>query len=117
MTIDGEEGTVSRIAIEFDSAGLAARDPAGTAFSDVIVEMTQQWTPAQGSGAAHPRRLHDRLQTSTPVNVRYVIRKRVGNRARTNEARALRSAFTEPTNHAAYFTGDQEPFAMLHRGT
>ena len=76
--------------------------------------MTQQWTPAQGGG--QPIRggctIVCKLDTG---EVRYVIRKRVGNRARTNEARALRSAFTEPTGHAAYFTGHQEPFAMLHR--
>ena len=115
VTIDGEEGTVSRIAIELIRPAWRS-DPAGTAFSDVIVEMTQQWTPAQGSG--QPIRGGCTIVCNLDTGeVRYVIRKRVGNRARTNEARALRSAFTEPTNHAAYFTGDQEPFAMLHRGT
>jgi len=114
VTIDGEKGTVSRIAIESIRPAWRS-DPAGTAFADVIVEMTQRWTPAQGGDQSIRGGCTIVCKLDT-CEVRYVIRKRVGNRARTNEARELRSAFTEPTNHAAYFTGHQEPFAMLHRG-
>jgi hypothetical protein len=117
VAIDGVRGTVSRI--EIGSVRPAWRvSPTGDILSDIIVEMTQQWNPADGSGQSY-RGGCTIICDLDSGKVRYVIRKRVGNIARTDEAKKFRGALTEATSQAAYFSdahGHGEPFAMIHRG-
>lgn len=116
VTIDGEKGTVSRI--EIGSVRPAWRvNPEGDIHSDVIVEMTQRWTP-DGSDQSF-RGGCTIVCDLNGGDVRYVIRKRVGHGGRTENEKRFRGALTDAAAQAPYFTdahGHGEPFAMLHRG-
>ena len=117
VMIDGVKGTVSRI--EVASVRPAWRISAsGDILSDVIVEMTQQWKPADGSGQTF-RGGCTIICDLESGDVRYVIRKRVGHSSRTADEKKFRGALTETTSQAAYFSDGHdhsEPFAMMHRG-
>jgi hypothetical protein len=121
VTIDGVKGTVTRIEIgsvrpawRFDPLG-DVLSPERNILSDIIVEMTQQWTPVDGNGQSFRGgcTIICNLETG---KVRYVIRKRVGHIVRTQIEQEFRG---DTTGKAAYFMnahGHGEPFAMLHRG-
>ena len=112
VVIDGEKGTVSRI--EIASIRPAWRvGPTGDIVSDIIVEMTQRWMP--GGGGQSFRGGCTIICDLDSGDVRYVIRKRVGHRDRTQAEQQFRGALTDKTSQAAYFS-DGEPFAMVHRG-
>ncbi|WP_421995475.1 S8 family serine peptidase [Reyranella sp.] len=117
ITIDGVKGKVSRI--EIGSVRPAWRvAPDGGILSDIIVEMTQRWTPADAGGRSF-RGGCTIICDLDSGDVRYVIRKRVGNPRRTEQEMAFRGALAESDSHAAYFVeanGRGEPFAMMHRG-
>jgi Subtilase family len=117
VSIDGVKGTVSRI--EIGSVRPAWRvSPTDDILSDVIVEMTQRWTPADGGGQSFRGGCTIICDLDTG-KVRYVIRKRVGHIGRTTNEMKFRGALAETTSQAEYFTsadGHGEPFAMLHRG-
>jgi hypothetical protein len=113
VVIDGIPGTVSRI--EIGSVRPAWRTGAdGDVIADVVVEMTQRWTPDGGEqsfrgGCTIVCDLED-------GDVRYVIRKRVGHRSRMQSELQFRGALAEARSTSAVYFADGEPFAMLHRG-
>lgn len=116
MVIDGEPGTVSRIEIHsMRPARRVNRD--GAIRSDIVIEMTQSWTP-EGSGEPRPRHYRGGCTIVCDLDggqVRYLIRKRVGNKARMATEREFRIGMV---GEAAYFNdvgGHSEPFAMMHR--
>ena len=117
VTIDGKKGKVSRI--EIGSVRPAWRvAPNGDIRSDIIVEMTQRWKPDDGGGKSF-RGGCTVICDLDSGDVRYVIRKRVGNSSRTREELGFRGALAEAGDHsAAYFDDSEgsEPFAMMHRG-
>ena len=115
MMIDGVKGTVSRIEIGAVRPAWRVSPTTGNIHSDVIVEMTQQWTPADsGQSFRGGCTIVCGLDTG---DVRYVIRKRVGHSGRTADQQSFRGALTDTSSQTAYFIGAQhEPFAMIHRG-
>jgi hypothetical protein len=115
MMIDGVKGTVSRIEIGAVRPAWRVSPTTGNIHSDVIVEMTQQWMPADSSQSFRGGcTIICGLDTG---EVRYVIRKRVGHSGRTADQESFRGALTDSTSQTAYFIGAQhEPFAMMHRG-
>ncbi len=118
VTIDGKKGKVSRI--EIGSVRPAWRvAPNGDILSDVIVEMTQRWKPDDGGGKSF-RGGCTIICDLDSGDVRYVIRKRVGNSNRTNEEVGFRGALAEAGDHSADYFDDTkaggELFAMMHRG-
>ncbi|GEP60586.1 S8 family serine peptidase [Reyranella soli] len=117
VMIDGKKGKVSRI--EIGSVRPAWRvAPNGDILSDIIVEMTQRWKPDDGGGKSF-RGGCTIICDLDSGDVRYVIRKRVGNTIRTNEELGFRGALAEAGDHGAGYFDDAkggEPFAMMHRG-
>jgi hypothetical protein len=111
-TIDGVKGTVSRIEIHSVRPARRVRLD-GTIKSDIIVEMTQKWTPGGWQGPPF-RGGCTLVCDATNGSVRYVIRKRVGHVKRTQAEAEFRGAMGGE-GHAAFFAGHGEPFAMLHR--
>jgi len=80
---------------------------------DIIVEITQKWTPDGWTGP--PFRGGCTLVCDANDGcIRYVIRKRVGHAGRTKAETDFRGAMGGE-GHAAFFAGHGEPFAMLHR--
>jgi hypothetical protein len=117
VTVDGQPGTVSRI--EIGSVRPAWRvAPDGRILSDIVVEMTQRWIPANGGGRSFRGGCTLICDLDTG-NVRYVIRKRVGHRARMEGELAFRGGLADDDAAEDYFStadGHGEPFAMMHRG-
>ncbi len=117
VTIDGQKGQVSRI--EIGSVRPAWRvAPNGDILSDIIVEMTQRWKPDDGGGTSF-RGGCTIICDLDSGDVRYVIRKRVGNSGRTKGELGFRGALAEAGDHGAGYFDDAkggEPFAMMHRG-
>jgi hypothetical protein len=117
VTIDGVKGKVSRIEIGSVRPAQRVSPTTGEIRSDIIVEMTQQWTPNSGDqsfrgGCTIICALND-------DKVRYVIRKRVGHARRTADQQSFRGAMAEAASQSGYFIdppGHGEPFAMIHRG-
>ena len=103
MMIDGVKGTVSRIEIGSVRPAWRVSPTTGDIHSDVIVEMTQQWTPADSSQSFRGGcTIVCDLDTG---EVRYVIRKRVGHSGRTADQQSFRGALTDSTSQTAYFIG------------
>lgn len=113
-TIDGKPGTVSRI--EIGAVRPAWRvAPNGDIRTDLIIEMTQRWMPADMPGQALRGGCTLICDLDT-AEVRYVIRKRVGHKDRANNEIKFRGALADSEGASSYFTGSAaEPFAMLHR--
>jgi len=105
-------GELSRIAVQSVRPARRA-DPGGVIHWDVVIELTQTFTPAE-----QPR-VRFRGGCTLIINfgsalVRYVVRKRVGNALRFAEQMAFGGAGEVANN---YFTADaigSEPFAALH---
>jgi len=115
--IDGKRGIVSKI--EIHSIRPARRvNPDGEIHSDLVIEMTQKWTP-QGADSRSFRGGCTIVCNFDTGHIRYVIRKRVGNAERLKDVQGFRGGMAGEASAAAFFeaaAGGAEPFAMLHRG-
>ena len=91
--------------------------PDGQQRLDLVVEITQSWTPRDETGAKYRGGctlvigLEDRA-------IRYCIRKRVAAEGRVASLASFRLRLADATARSNYFedaTNGAEPFAMLHR--
>jgi Subtilase family len=115
VVIDGVKGTVSRIEVGSVRPAWRVNLATGGILSDVILEMTQRWKPDGGQSVRGGCTIICDLHSG---DVRYVIRKRVGHKARTQAEQQFRGGLAE-ASQAPYFIdahGHGEPFAMMHRG-
>ena len=114
VTIDGTVGQVS--SIEMHSIRPAQRvSPDGVVRTNVVIEMTQKWTPSDGNLETF-RGGCTIICDHESGEVRYVVRKRIGSRSRIDAQRAFTQGFARDSVHASYFGMDRgEPFALLHR--
>ena len=116
-TIDGKSGIVSRI--EIHSIRPARRvNPDNEIHSDIVIEITQKWTPDDAGGRSFRGGCTIVCDFDTG-KIRYVIRKRVGHQGRIAAEQQFRGGMAGESGVAAYFddiAGGSEPFAMLHRG-
>jgi hypothetical protein len=93
--------------------------PDGQQALDLLVEITQSWTPDGQTDLSGPKfrggcTLLIDLATST---IRYCIRKRVANPARIAEQQAFQMTLAgSPRGNYYVNTSGPEPFAVMHRG-
>jgi len=91
--------------------------PDGQQRTDLVVEITQSWFPADGSGKF--RGGCTLLVDLEKRAIRYVVRKRVGHPDRMQAQKAFQMEMAQGNLHFNY-AGEtalrREPFAMLHRG-
>ena len=91
--------------------------PDGQQRTDLVVEITQSWLPADGSGKFRGgcTLIVDLAQRA----IRYVVRKRVGHPDRMQEQEKFQMKMAQGDLGFNYFGGSlerREPFAMVHRG-
>jgi hypothetical protein len=91
--------------------------PDGQQRTDLVVEITQSWLPADGSGKFRGgcTLIVDLEQRA----IRYVVRKRVGHPDRMQEQEKFQMKMAQRDLGFNYFGGSlekREPFAMVHRG-
>ena len=91
--------------------------PDGQQRTDLVVEITQSWLPAYGSGKFRGgcTLIVDLAQRA----IRYVVRKRVGHPDRMQEQEKFQMKMAQGDLGFNYFGGSiekREPFAMVHRG-
>jgi hypothetical protein len=116
VTLDGRKGQVSRL--EMHSVRPAqCVGPNGEILNNVVIEITQRWKP---DGENHFYRGGCTIIADMETGeIRYVIRKRIGNTGSIQAQQAFALRRDEGSAFANYF-GDrgaaEEPFAMLHRG-
>ena len=92
--------------------------PDGQQRTDLVVEITQRWTPS-GQNATSYRGGCTLLIDPRTNKIRYCIRKRVGHPDRVGGQDGYQMGLAGSALHANYFDHDaagREPFAMLHRG-
>jgi hypothetical protein len=95
--------------------------PDGQQAMDLLVEITQSWTPQGQTDFSGPKfrggcTLLIDLETS---RIRYCIRKRVANAERIAAQQAFQMALADSSPRGSYFlnsSSGREPFAMMHRG-
>lgn len=111
-TLDGVKGTVSKPRI-LAVRPLRRQRSDGRILNYIVVEITQRWKP-DGSKSFH-RGGCSIVYDADARKVRYIIRKRLGNRRRVEDE----LAFRQRVNLQPYFSDDEksaQPFAMVHRG-
>lgn len=116
MKVGNVEGTLSRF--EVHSVRPVRRvGPDGQQKLDLVVEITQSWTPA---GSNNKYRGGSTLIIDLESRrIRYVVRKRVGHPARVSSQQGFRMAMADASIRSNYYDDiarGREPFAMLHRG-
>ena len=92
--------------------------PDGQQRTDLVVEITQRWTPS-GQDVTSYRGGCTLLIDLGTHQIRYCIRKRVGHPDRVRNQDSYQMGLAGSALHANYFdhdTAGREPFAMLHRG-
>jgi hypothetical protein len=116
--VAGIEGTLSPF--EVHSVRPARRiSPDGEQVVDLIVDITQSWTPL---GAPPQPKFWGGctlLIDLEALQLRYCIRKRVDQPDRINSEKTFRAAMSHSTLRGTYFDdlpNASEPFAMRHRG-
>jgi len=90
--------------------------PDGQQRLDLVVEITQSWTPEGGVKYRGGSTLIIDLEQS---RIRYVVRKRVGHAERISNQQGFRMALADTSIRSNYYDDiarGREPFAMLHRG-
>ena len=91
--------------------------PDGQQRTDLVIEITQSWLPAEGGKYRGGCTLIIDLEKRA---IRYVVRKRVGHVDRVRDQERYQMELAEG-NLAFNYLGDalmkREPFAMMHRGT
>lgn len=114
VTIDGKKGIVSPIEVHsVRPARRVGRD--GDVRTDIIIELTQKWVPEGWEGPPF-RGGCTIICNREDGEIRYAIRKRVGNATRTKDEIDFHGALAGDPGHAPAFEGAREPFAMMHRG-
>ena len=111
-TIDGVKGKVSKPRI-LAVRPLRRQRADGRILNYIVVEITQRWKPI-GASSFH-RGGCSIVYDADAKKVRYIIRKRLGNRRRIDRELSFRQRF----NLEPYFSDDAkaaQPFAMVHRG-
>ena len=115
ITLGKERGRISKI--EVHSVRPARRvAPSGKIHDDVVIVITQSWKP-QGVGLSF-RGGCTIICDRESGRIRYVIRKRIGNKRNIDEQQRFRMAMAEGSAMRNYFAEDRippEPFALLHR--
>ncbi len=113
IVLDGIKGEISPI--EMHSVRPVRRvGPDDQILDDVIIEMTQKWTPQDGGGLSF-RGGCTLVCDRRTGRLRYAIRKRVGRNVA--QQADFRLSMAEGSAMRNYFTDDRfpEPFAMIHR--
>ena len=90
--------------------------PDGQQRLDLVVEITQSWTPEGGPKYRGGSTLIIDLEQN---RIRYVVRKRVGHAQRIANQQGFRMALADLSIRSNYYDDiarGREPFAMLHRG-
>ncbi len=85
---------------------------------DVVVEITQTWTPANGTGQRY-RGGCTLIIDLEHRSIRYCVRKRVGNPDRIADQNSFQLAMSGSSLRGNYFdpfAPVREPFAVMHRG-
>ena len=118
--IDGVSGTVSKI--EMQARPARRVDPDNTIHTDIVIEMTQSWTP---DAPEVPKKDRARYRGGCTLicdfdtgEVCYVIRKRVGHKERVEAQSNFGIELMENSLLSNYFDRREhrnEPFAVLHR--
>ncbi|MGD9880168.1 MAG: S8 family serine peptidase [Reyranella sp.] len=115
ITLGKERGKISKI--EVHSVRPARRvAPSGKILNDVIIVITQSWKP-EGIGLSFRGGCTIICDRETG-RIRYVIRKRIGNRRSIDDQLKFRMSMTEGSAMRNYFAEDRippEPFALTHR--
>lgn len=110
--IDGVKGKISKTRI-LSMRPLRRLGPKGRVLNDIVIEITQRWTPAGDKGFY--RGGCTIIYDADTHAVKYIIRKRLGSKVRTNRQRgfAFDLAMGPYSNDAQI---REQPFALLHRG-
>jgi Subtilase family len=90
--------------------------PDGQQRLDLVVEITQSWTPKGGDKYRGGSTLIIDLERN---EIRYVVRKRVGHAERIASQQGFRMSLADSYIRSNYYDDiarGREPFAMLHRG-
>jgi hypothetical protein len=117
LTVGDIEGKLSPF--EIHSVRPARRvGPDGQQKLDLVVEITQSWSPANANG--------DKYRGGSTVivdleqkRIKYVVRKRVGHAQRISTQQGFRMSLADSSIRSNYYDDiarGREPFAMLHRG-
>ena len=115
IVLDGVKGSISPI--EMHSVRPVRRvGPDDQILDDIIIEMTQRWNPHDADGMSFRGGCTVICDRRTGL-IRYVIRKRVGNKRSVGEQMEFQLSMTEGSALRNYFAeaGRSEPFAMVHR--
>jgi hypothetical protein len=115
LKVDGKSGKLSKF--EVHSVRPVRRvGPDGQQQLDMVVEITQSWTPPNGQKFRGGSTLIIDLERK---GIRYVVRKRVGHPSRISNQQGFRMSLADASIRSNYyedFSSGREPFAMLHRG-
>lgn len=115
MTVGKDEGKLSPF--EIHSVRPVRRvGPDGQQKLDLVVEITQSWTPANGEKYRGGSTVIVDLEEK---RLKYVVRKRVGHAQRISNQQGFRMALADSSIRSNYYDDmarGREPFAMLHRG-
>jgi len=90
--------------------------PDGQQKLDLVVELTQSWTPVSGDKYRGGSTVIIDLEE---MRIRYVVRKRVGHAERIGNQQGFRMALADTSIRSNYYNDialGREPFALIHRG-
>ena len=90
--------------------------PDGQQKLDLVVEITQSWTPVSGDKYRGGSTVIVDLEQ---MRIRYIVRKRVGHAERIVNQQGFRMALADTSIRSNYYRDialGREPFALLHRG-
>src|SRR6185295_2289607 len=90
--------------------------PDGQQKLDLVVEITQSWTPPSGDKYRGGSTVIVDLEQ---MRIRYVVRKRVGHADRISTQQGFRMSLADSSIRSNYYDDialGREPFALLHRG-
>jgi hypothetical protein len=117
ITVNNVKGTLSPF--EVHSVRPVRRvGPDGQQEMDMVIEITQNWIPADGNGDFYRGGCTLIIGLEARA-IRYCIRKRVAHPGRIDSQQSFRLGLAQSSLRNNYFTAEsvshREPFAMLHR--